>query len=119
MPLTKLHILTGGAASAGYFSLDRGLRGKDFDAETLAESFVLGAVAGSLPDVLEPPLNRRHRKFFHSMFTLGAAAAGFSRIDKNDALDDEEKAFLKGLLVAYMSHLAMDSRTRKGIPLLF
>jgi len=119
MPKTGLHTLMGAAVGAGYYTLDRGLRGEKTDPERLAEVFMLGGLAGTLPDLLEPPLNRFHRKFFHSFTTLGATAASLGAIDAADTMDGEQKAFYKSLVVAYMSHLAMDSRTPMGLPLLF
>jgi len=119
MPLTKLHIITGGITSACYFTLDRKFNDEPASAESIGESFVLGALAGSLPDIIEPPLNRKHRRFFHSLFTLGSATTLFLNINNSKELDKEQKAFLKGLVLAYLTHLALDSTTPRGLPLLF
>ena len=118
MPMTKLHTVIGAATAASFYIIDRNMSGKALDPEALGASFMIGGLAGALPDILEPPLHRHHRSFFHSFTTLGAAAYTFSRIDANEVLDDEQKTLLKAALAAYLSHLLLDSRTPVGLPLI-
>ena len=119
MPLTILHAGVGAAAGAAAYALDRTLQGRDVNNETLGHAAMLGAVAGALPDILEPPTNRFHRKFFHSFTTLGTSAAVLASVHDNPELDGDTKSLTKALLASYMSHLVMDSRTPMGLPLLF
>jgi membrane-bound metal-dependent hydrolase YbcI (DUF457 family) len=118
MPQTKLHTIIGAVTSASFYAIDRGISNKPIDGEALGASFMLGGLAGALPDILEPPLHRRHRSFFHSFTTLSAAAYTFTRIDENEDLSDDQKILLKAALAAYLSHLLLDSRTPVGLPLL-
>ncbi|MFA6451701.1 MAG: metal-dependent hydrolase [bacterium] len=118
MPMTKLHTLIGAVAGATYYAIDRNISDKPVDPEALGAVFMLCGIAGALPDILEPPLHRKHRSFFHSFTTLGAAAYAFARVDANEDLDEEQKAILKAALAAYLSHLLLDSRTPVGLPLL-
>ncbi len=118
MPLTKLHTIIGAVAGASYYLIDRGISEKPVEPEALGACFMLGGLCGALPDVLEPPLHRRHRSFFHSFTTFGAAAYTFSRIDSLEELTEEQKTMLKAALTAYLSHLLLDSRTPVGLPLI-
>jgi len=79
-------------------------------------SSILGAV---LPDLIEPPRNRRHRKFFHSLLFL----ALLLMLLKNTYMGlltgglADEAAF--GLFFAgagYASHLVLDALTPSGLP---
>ncbi|HOO55514.1 MAG TPA: metal-dependent hydrolase [bacterium] len=118
MPLTKLHTMVGAVTGAAYYTIDRKISDSEFDPEKAAACFMLGGLAGSLPDILEPPLHRKHRSFFHSFTTLGAAVYAFNRIDSIDDIGDEDKTILKSMLSAYLTHLLLDSRTPAGLPLL-
>ena len=118
MPNTKLHTLIGAVAGTAYYVADRKLAGKDIAPDDAGACFMLGGLAGSLPDVLEPPLHRKHRSFFHSLFTLGAGVYSFAKIDEREDLDEKQKTMMKATLVAYLSHLLLDSSTPAGLPLL-
>jgi membrane-bound metal-dependent hydrolase YbcI (DUF457 family) len=118
VPNTKLHTLIGAVAGAAYYVADLKLAGEDVSPDDACACFMLGGIAGSLPDVLEPPLHRKHRSFFHSLFTLGAGVYSFTKIDEREDLDGKQKTMMKAMLVAYLSHLLLDSRTPAGLPLL-
>jgi membrane-bound metal-dependent hydrolase YbcI (DUF457 family) len=85
-------------------------------------AMVLGSIAGTLPDMIEPAIgNPHHRQFFHSV-TIGTALVwGASRVYQWQPESDAEKVVRVALLVggaAYLSHLLLDSSTPRSLPLL-
>lgn len=118
MPLTIFHAVAGAAAGATSYALECAIADQTPDAETLAQSALIGGLAGAMPDILEPPINRYHRSLFHSAATLGTAAWLFAQIDENENLDSRGKSLARSALAAYMSHLLLDSATPVGMPLL-
>lgn len=69
-----------------------------------------------MPDILEPPKSRWHRRYFHSRVLLMILLViiliiGF--LMPNGAL----KAGLLIVLISYLIHLIMDSKTPAGLPL--
>lgn len=119
MPLTLLHAGVGAAAGAAVYAVDRFVAGEALEPKALGRTALLGALAGALPDILEPPTNRFHRKFFHSVTFLSYSIALFASIYQNDKLDREQRAVSLSLVLAYMSHLLLDSRTPMSLPLVF
>jgi len=91
---------------------------EDFDvSEVIWDSVkggAVGAVAGALPDVLEPPLSPNHRGFFHSVPLLAVPVFGATLLLRRS------KTVLSGLffsfLVGYGSHLCVDGNTPQGLP---
>lgn len=116
MPKTGLHAITGAATGAAAYALDRLARNEPVNNDRLWSVALAGGLAGALPDILEPPLHRRHRRFFHSRVTLAAAALFLVMLDSGESLDDEQKAAVRALVLAYLSHLLMDSTTPMGLP---
>ena len=87
---------------------------------TAAAAGGLGALCGSLPDVLEPAIHPNHRQFFHSVafgVLLGRGLLSLYRWQP----DDDAGRLLRALGVvaggAYLTHLIMDATTAKSIPL--
>jgi len=82
---------------------------------------VLATHLGSIPDWIEPATCPNHRKFFHSFFVLGLVAYGGYKLYQWEPEEDWQKV-LKwvGLVAAvgYGTHLLMDARTPKGLPLI-
>lgn len=79
----------------------------------------VAAAAGTLPDMLEPPLHPNHRKFFHSLVAAGMLGYGVYRLYQWQPRDAGEKILrLAGLAMggAYLVHLAMDACTPKSLP---
>lgn len=80
------------------------------------ESSILGAV---LPDLIEPPRNRRHRKFFHSLLFLALLLLFLNQIYLNLLTSepvDEVTAVLFFAGAGYASHLVLDALTPAGLP---
>ena len=102
----------------------------------------LGGLAGAaLPDVIDPPTSPHHRGVGHGVLSVGAAIRyGYQPMqdlvvslrakgrelaeDDSDPWKDIGAAicfigagFLNGALAGYVAHLAMDSGTKFGLPL--
>ena len=76
---------------------------------------------GTLPDVLEPALHPNHRQFFHSvLFAAGVSVALYKLYKWKPETEGGELLRALSLVVgaAYLVHLAMDSLTRKSLPLI-
>jgi inner membrane protein len=79
-------------------------------------SSILGAV---LPDLIEPPRNRRHRKFFHSLLFLALLLLFLNQIYLNLLAAGPVDEVTVGLFFAgagYASHLILDAFTPAGLP---
>lgn len=81
----------------------------------------LGALCGSLPDLIEPATNPHHRQFFHSVAFGIIVFEGLRRVYKWQPNDDWQR-LARGITLiaggAYLVHLAMDSTTPRSLPLL-
>lgn len=77
----------------------------------------LGGTVGLLADCAEPATSPNHRAFFHGLTFGGCVAyAAFGKHTKN--LSDEDRLACAMTALAYLSHLALDATTPKGLPLL-
>ncbi|MDO8932345.1 MAG: metal-dependent hydrolase [Rhodocyclaceae bacterium] len=80
-----------------------------------------GAVFGTLPDILEPATNPRHRQFFHSVVCAGAVGYVCYRLYQWKPETAAEE-FMRGVLLiaggSFLTHLAMDALSPSGLPLL-
>ena len=79
-------------------------------------SSTLGAV---LPDIIEPPRNRHHRKFFHSLLFLALLLAFLKdtyTLFLTGGLADEVTFGLFFAGAGYVSHLVLDALTPAGLP---
>lgn len=80
----------------------------------------LGGLAGKLPDYLEPAAHPNHRQFFHSFLVLSGIACGMKSVYQWEPDKPWEK-LVRGLLLvggaSYLSHLLLDSCTKKSLPL--
>ena len=81
----------------------------------------IGALCGSLPDLLEPAVHPNHRQFFHSVVFAAVLIEGGRRIYRWQP-DNDWQRLVRGLALitggAYLVHLAMDATTAKSLPLL-
>ena len=79
-------------------------------------SIILGAIGAVLPDILEPPKSRWHRKRYHSKVLLLIIIITIILVI---GLPWFNGAFMVGLLIvliSYLCHLIMDSSTPAGLP---
>jgi len=79
----------------------------------------VGLAGGLLADLLEPASNPNHRNFAHSILVAIGLVVLIGLIWRNSVSDSEERSLALGsMIVAYLSHLVLDSATPKSIPLI-
>lgn len=79
----------------------------------------LGAILGTLPDILEPADHPHHRQFFHSLtFAVALGYLGYRFYKWQPEEPWQEALRMLGLIAigAYLVHLAMDATTPKSLP---
>lgn len=76
-----------------------------------------GGCIGLLPDILEPATTPNHRSFFHSFSFIALAAWLAFRFCRG--LSFAAKVVLALVALPYLSHLVLDARTKRGLPLMF
>ncbi|MDA2934881.1 metal-dependent hydrolase [Acidobacteria bacterium AH-259-D05] len=85
---------------------------------------IAGLVGGRLPDLIEPESHPNHRQLGHSA-SIGALLIKVA----SDLFDDDNcptwlrdnvqlRVLFISVVAGYLSHLALDSLTKKGLPLL-
>lgn len=133
MPNRDTHVAVGvliGVATALYFSRDQE---SDHQLAEALGGAVGGYVGGRLPDVLDPPFSPWHRSFAHGglavsglgLLQLGGVRQG-CRAQASQCVPGDLQAFFlhflagfaTGVKAGYVSHLALDFRTPRGLPLL-
>ncbi len=80
----------------------------------------LGALLGTLPDVLEPATNPNHRQIFHSLAAFAVIGYGAKKLYEWEPTTSFDTLLRAGLLVgcgAYLIHLGMDALTPRSLPL--
>jgi len=78
----------------------------------------LGGIAGLLPDIIEPPNNPNHRGLFHSASVGGLLTYLLKDVAKSNTIRQEGKLISAIFGLGYLSHLFMDSSTKKGLPII-
>lgn len=82
----------------------------------LALNAGIGYAAGTIPDLLEPAIHSHHRKFFHSV--AAGTAVTYGAFGKHtNSWNNAVKKPVQAAAVAYVSHLAADATTPRGIAL--
>jgi membrane-bound metal-dependent hydrolase YbcI (DUF457 family) len=72
----------------------------------------IGAI---IPDIIEPPINYKHRKFFHSRYVLNLFAIG-TGISFIITLFWFPFSWIFYFALGYLSHLLADSTSKMGLP---
>ena len=118
MAKSKEHMILGAFVSSVVYVAAMHAQGKEANLGTAIGWGIVGAGVATLPDVLEPANSPNHRSSAHSLTTAGMiSCAAKETWDRNDS-SAEQKAAAASLAAAYLSHLLVDSGTRKGIPIL-
>lgn len=96
-------------------------KGLVLSSELLPIALAASTLGAVLPDLLEPPGNRRHRKFFHSLLCLALLLLFLSQTYLSFLTADPADEVTFGLFFAgagYVSHLVLDALTPAGLPVL-
>ena len=75
-----------------------------------------GAVAGVLPDILEPASHPNHRRVFHSLELAIGLAPVVMKVVANERYGVAVLAVGVPAAAGYWLHLARDSETSRGLP---
>ena len=81
----------------------------------------IGALCGTLPDVLEPACHPNHRQFFHGLACariVGASCYRLYRWKPQTSSEEIVRFLLMAVGGAFLTHLAMDAFSPKGLPLI-
>lgn len=88
----------------------------------LAIAVPIGRFAGRLPDLIEPSLNNpNHRQFFHSLVFASGVGVAMRSVYKWKPLSQEGKGLRWALMLlgaGYLSHLVLDFRTPRSLPII-
>ncbi len=119
MPNGPVHVGTGGLVGA--FTAAALASEQDNGDGAFIGGGLVGALAGPLPDALEPALNPNHRGICHGWACAALIAYGMYQAYRWEPADEWGRFFRwLGLIggAAYLSHLALDARTPKGLPVI-
>jgi membrane-bound metal-dependent hydrolase YbcI (DUF457 family) len=106
----------GGFANAVYQLIQKQQDpGRTFDWAQLGACTLVGAAVGTLADVIEPATSPNHRAFFHS-FAFAAVGTYASHGPHTEEWRPEQRAAARLFSYCYLSHLAADAGTPKGLP---
>jgi len=121
MPNFSVHLRHGLAVGTGVDLIKQWIQmandpSRKFDWDEFLISAGIGAVAVSIPDVLEPASSPNHRRFFHSiLFGVGILFAAYGPHVRK--LSSKQKNFLHAAAWSYLAHLLADGQTPKGLPI--
>lgn len=114
----KTHTTVGVLVSIILFS-DLVSKGLVLSPIILPVALVSSIIGSVLPDIIEPPRNRRHRKFFHSLVFLVLLLVFLHNTYSlllTGGLADEVTFGLFFAGAGYASHLVLDAFTPSGLP---
>jgi len=83
----------------------------------LAAFAAIGVLCAALPDMLEPATNPNHRALLHSVCCGGAVTYGAFGTH-TEKWRPEDRMTVRTAALSYLSHLALDSGTPKGLPVI-
>ena len=111
-----------GLGIASYFVKQNNTPNSEFNLLELAGyaagGYGLGHIASKLPDIIEPATHPNHRKTFHSLVAASAVTWGTIKLVTDTDMNHETKTVAAVAGAAYLSHLAMDADTPKGLPII-
>jgi membrane-bound metal-dependent hydrolase YbcI (DUF457 family) len=78
-------------------------------------SILMLFIGAIIPDIIEPPIDYKHRNFFHSKYLLNFVAIGTS-VSFIIAILWFPFSWVFYFCLGYLSHLLADSTTKMGLP---
>ncbi len=119
MPDARVHAVAGASTGVAWYVVYCRKSGIKVKFPDLLVASVIGLAGGLLADVFEPASDPNHRKFAHSILLALGLVVLIGLIWHDSAFNSEEQRLaLGGLIVAYLSHLMLDSATPRSIPLI-
>jgi membrane-bound metal-dependent hydrolase YbcI (DUF457 family) len=128
MPNIKKHAAVGAIIGAvaglavNLYAQYRKIKNKEQSDYNLGEALAWGAggaaagtIGAALPDLIEPAKHSHHRKLFHSVATGSSVVYGLYKTNTSKLPADLKHA-INCVGLGYLSHLAQDSETPRGIP---
>lgn len=116
MPNHATHVLIGAVGGALVYVVYMRWNDEPVSLLGLLSAAGLGAMAATLPDLLEPAVHPHHRGPAHSVVALLGVTCTAVESVSSDILTDDEKQLLLSLAAGYASHLAADATTPMGLP---
>lgn len=110
-----------GAAITLAIAVGHGEKSGSSDASKPIVAAGIGALCGTLPDLLEPACHPNHRQFFHGLACAGVVGTACYRLYQWEPQTSSEEIVRFLLLAvggAFLTHLAMDALSPKGLPLI-
>jgi len=119
MPRAKQHFLLAGAVGLAANAIKQLAQQqldptREFDWGEMAVWGGVGGVIGLVPDLIEPAVHPNHRGFFHSV-ACGALVWYATHAVHTKQWTPEARAAARMACWCYLSHLAADALTPKGI----
>jgi len=115
---SETHAVSGGVVAGFYHIVDSIKNNKTIQLSELVGSMLIGAGSSLVPDLIEPASNPNHRGFFHSV-TISSVPAGYlTYSSKNPDVTDKTRWMKNAISVGYLTHLALDGMTPKGLPII-
>jgi len=112
------HVTIGFIAGVGTYL---GLRLLTKTTASFGEAVLAGLISAggaAAPDLIEPAVHPNHRSFAHSLLAGGSIAKGLHSLHRPSVQLAPEERFVAFFLgVGYLSHLFLDGRTPRGLPL--
>ncbi len=122
MASSKQHFFIGAAVGAGLnlvyqFTQSQADPNRVFDWPQLVGCAGLGGGIALLADAIEPAPNPNHRQFFHS-FTFAGVGSYVCYGPHTEKWSSDQHTAARFVCACYLSHLAADAATPKGLPLI-
>ena len=112
------HGVAGALAALAAYVLWKKSRGESLTLFGTMGSLLSGSAISSVPDEIEPATNPNHRGTFHSLTLATVIGLALKKILASQTVNPAIKLASIILSAGYGSHLALDSGTTKGLPLI-
>lgn len=114
-----VHFLSSGGAGLANCAFRNKQNGRKIDFWEGLSVFLAAGLAGTLPDMIDPATNPNHRSIGYSMILSGAGIPKlWNHIEHSPNLNVQQKIFWQSIILRFGMHLALDSTTPAGLPLL-
>jgi membrane-bound metal-dependent hydrolase YbcI (DUF457 family) len=112
------HFKVGAVSAAVLYITDRMSKQQPIEFWPALGYGLTGGISSLVPDLLEPANSPNHRNFMHSMLFAALLAEYKQQLEQNQALPEKDKMLWQALITGYWSHLSLDAKTPRGLPLI-